>query len=52
MKAQLLLHDRIDYDDGGIVELVIWRVSDAGASGEHRLKSSLFYGRPGIREVG
>jgi hypothetical protein len=33
MEAELLFHQRIDYDDGGIVEM-------------------LFYGRPGIREVG
>ena len=25
MKAELLFHERIDYDDGGIVELVLWR---------------------------
>jgi len=26
MKAELLFHQRIDYDDGAIVEMVLWRV--------------------------
>jgi hypothetical protein len=25
MKAELLFHQRIDYDDGAIVEMVLWR---------------------------
>ena len=52
MKADLLFHQRIDYDDGGIVEMVIWRVPAAVPPSKHGLKYSLFYGRPGIREVG
>jgi hypothetical protein len=46
MKAELLLHDRIDYDDGAIVELVLWRVPVPVPASMHRLKYSLFYGRP------
>ena len=26
MKANLLLHQRIDYDDSAMVEMVLWRV--------------------------
>ena len=52
MKAQLLLHQRIDYDDGGIVEMVLWRVPSPVPPSVHGLKYSLFYGRPGVREVG
>jgi hypothetical protein len=26
MEADLLFHQRIDYDDGGIVEMTLWRV--------------------------
>jgi hypothetical protein len=26
MKARLLFHQRIDYADGGIVEMTLWRV--------------------------
>lgn len=52
MKADLLLHQRIDYDDGAIVEMVLWRVPQPVLPSIHGLKYSLFYGRPGIREVG
>ena len=52
MKAVRLFHQRIDYDDGGIVEMVIWRVPATVPPTTHGLKYSLFYGRPGTREVG
>ena len=51
MKAELLFHQRIDYD-GAIVEMVLWRVPSPVPPSVHWLKYSLFYGRPGIREVG
>jgi hypothetical protein len=50
--AELLFHQRIDYDDGGTVEMLIWGVPSPVAPSSHDLKYSLFYGRPGIREVG
>jgi hypothetical protein len=52
MKAVRLFYQRIDYDDGEIVEMVIWRVPAAVPPTTHGLKYSLFYGRPGVREVG
>ena len=52
MKAELLFHQRIDYDDGSIVEMVIWRVPAPVLPSRHRLKYSLFFGRPGVRDVG
>lgn len=52
MKAELLFTQRIDYDDGAIVEMVLWRVPMPVLPSIHRLKYSLFYGRPGVREVG
>ena len=52
MKAKLLFHQRLDYDDGAIVEMVIWRVPSPVPPSAHGLKYSLFYGRPGVREVG
>jgi len=52
MKAELLFHQRIDYDDGGIVEMVLWRVPTPVPPTTHGLKYSLFYGRTGVREVG
>ena len=52
MKADILFRQRIDYDDGAIVEMTIWRVPSAVPPSTHGLKYSLFYGRPGIREIG
>jgi hypothetical protein len=52
MKAALLFEQRIDYADGAIVEMVIWRVPSPIAPSTHALKYSLFYGRLGVREVG
>ena len=51
-RAKLLFHHRIDYDDGAIVEMVLWRVPSPVSPSTHNLKYSLFYGRPGSREVG
>lgn len=52
MKADLLFEKRIYYDDGAIVEMVLWRVKTPVPPTTHGLKYSLFYGRPGVREVG
>jgi hypothetical protein len=52
MKAERLFYQRLDYDDGGIVEMTIWRVPSPVPPSTHRLKYSLFYGRPGTRLVG
>jgi hypothetical protein len=52
MKAELLFHERIDYDDGSIVEMKIWRVPSPVPPTTHGVKYSLFYGRPGVRDVG
>ncbi len=52
MKAELLFRQRIDYDDGAIVEMVIWRVPRPVPPSRHGLKYSLFYGRHGRRLVG
>ena len=52
MKATRLFDQRIDYDDGSIVEMVLWRVPSPVPPSRHDLKYSLFYGRPGARDVG
>jgi hypothetical protein len=51
MDAELLFRHRIDYDDGAIVEMVLWRVPAPVSPSTHWLKYSLFYGRPGLREI-
>lgn len=52
MKARLLFHQRIEYDDGNLVEMKLWRVPSPVPPSRHDLKYSLFYGRTGVREVG
>ena len=52
MKATRLFDQRIDYDDGSIVEMVLWRVPSPVPPSLHDLKYSLFYGRRGARGVG
>lgn len=52
MKAELLQRDRLDFDDGHIVEMVIWRVPQPIEGSAHSYKYRLFYGRPGRRIVG
>jgi hypothetical protein len=52
MKADLLYYRRMDYEDGAIAELVLWRVPAPVLPSSHGLKYSLFYGRPGVREIG
>jgi Family of unknown function (DUF6516) len=52
MKAGLLFHQHIDYEDGAIVEMVLWRVPSPVSPSTHGLKYRLYYGRPGVREVG
>ena len=52
MKADLLFHQRSAYDDGTIVEMVLWHVPSPVPPSVHSLKYSLFYGGPGVRNVG
>lgn len=52
VKAELLHRARFDFDDGTIVEMVIWRVPRPVPGSRHSYKYRLFYGRPGKRIVG
>jgi hypothetical protein len=52
MKAELLQRDRMDFDDGAILEMVIWRVPTPVKGSTHHYKYRLFYGHPGKRIVG
>lgn len=52
MKARLAFHDKQVLPDGSIVEMKIWDVPQPVPGSKHRLKYSLFYGRPGKRLVG
>jgi hypothetical protein len=52
MKATRIFYDRMDYSDGAILEMTIWMVPKPVQGSGHRLKYSLFYGRPGLRLIG
>jgi len=52
MKAERLFYDRAVFPDGGVVEMVIWRVALPVPPTTHGLKYRLFYGREGVRIVG
>jgi hypothetical protein len=52
MKAELLLKQRFVYDDGAVLEMVIWRVPVPVDGSSHFYKYRLFYGRHGRRLIG
>jgi hypothetical protein len=52
VKADLLHRERFDFEDGTMVEMVIWRVPEPVAGCQHPYKYRLFYGRAGKRWVG
>lgn len=51
-KAERLFYVKRFFDDGGIVEISLWRVPSPVPGSNHGLKYSLFYGREGLRLVG
>lgn len=52
MKAALLYRQRLNFDDGAILEIVVWRLPAAVAGCSHPFKYRLFYGHAGQRLVG
>ena len=44
MSAKQLYKDRFEYDDGLILEIVVWDLPMSVVGSEHRYKYSLFYG--------
>jgi Family of unknown function (DUF6516) len=52
MDAVLLIRDRRIFQDGCILEIVIWKVLQSVPPTVHGLKYRLFYGKPGARIVG
>ena len=52
VKAKLLHRERFDFDDGAILDMVIWRVATPVLGSNHSYKYRLFYGRAGERLVG
>ena len=52
MKAQEILHIKECLQDGGIIEMVIWKLPETRDESGHNLKYRLYYGRAGERLVG
>jgi hypothetical protein len=52
MKARLRYEFKQRYDDGAIIEMVLWELPQQVAGSAHRYKYRLFYGYPGRRIVG
>ena len=52
MRAARIFYDRMDYEDGAILEMVIWKVPEPVPGSAYALKYSLFYGYPGRRLAG
>ena len=52
MSARLLHHEKHRFDDGCILEMLLWELDKPVFGSRHPLKYSLYYGRPGMRLVG
>jgi hypothetical protein len=52
VKARLLYEFKQSYDDGSIVEMVLWELPHPVSGSAHRYKYRLYYGFPGRRVVG
>ena len=52
MAAEVIYRTREDFDDGAILEIVIWRVPTPLPGCSHPFKYRLFYGRDGRRKIG
>lgn len=52
LKAILIIRERVVYPDGGLVEMVVWRVPEPVPPTEHGLKYRLVYVEEGKRIVG
>jgi len=52
VKARLLYEFKQYYDDGAMVEMVIWEVPESVPGSSHRYKYRLYFGYPGRRVIG
>lgn len=52
MKGALIYRHRVDFDDGAILEIVVWRLPKPVEGCSHPFKYRLFYGHPGQRMIG
>ncbi len=52
MPAALLHRERLDFDDGAVLEMVLWKVPTPVEGCRHPYKYRLYYGKGGKRIVG
>ena len=52
VKATLLYRHREEFDDGAIVDVIVWHLPEPVQGSNHPYKYRLFYGYPGKRMVG
>ena len=52
MKAEKVIRDRKLFEDGHIMEVVVWLVPTKVPPSKHRYKYRLFYGQKGTRKIG
>lgn len=52
MASRLIYRHRVDFDDGEIIEIVVWLLTQPVPGCAHSFKYRLFYGNPGRRIVG
>jgi hypothetical protein len=52
VKAELIYRTRESFEDGAILEIVIWQVPSPVHGCKHLFKYRLYYGRDGRREIG
>ena len=52
MSARQIIRDRRVFEDGCLIEIVIWQLSEPVPPTDHSFKYRLFYGRKGERIVG
>jgi len=52
MEAKLIYRHKLNFDDGAILEIVVWLLSQPVDGCTHPYKYRLFYGYPGLRVIG
>jgi hypothetical protein len=52
MPAELLHRERLDFDDGAVAEMVLWRVREPVPGCRYSYKYRMYYGMEGKRIIG
>ncbi len=52
MRATLLYRHKLTFDDGAIIDIILWRLANPLYGCSHHFKYRLYFGYPGQRIVG